>query len=76
MNMKAERKKQVDYLQYMNDKLRIAHEQGSLEYVPDKSQVDLSDKQVRYNLKKQVRLRKKLMAGLHTEIRQLEDLLK
>jgi hypothetical protein len=73
--VKAERKKQIDYLQYMEDKLRIAHEHGSLEYVPEESQINLDDKLVRQNLKKQVRLRKRIIAGLHTEIRDLQELL-
>jgi hypothetical protein len=73
--MDVEKKKQVNYLRYMDDKLRIAHEHGSLEYVPDKEQVDLTDDVVRHNLKKQVRMRKKIMAGLDVEIRQLEKLL-
>lgn len=73
--MKAERKKQVDYLPYMDDKLRIAHEHGSLEYVPEESQVDLTDGLVRQNLREQVRLRKRVMAGLHAEIRELQELL-
>jgi len=74
--MKDEGSKQVDYTGFMGeDKLRIAHEYGSLEYVPDKSQVDLTDNLARHNLRKQIRKRKRIMAGLDYEIKDLEKLL-
>lgn len=76
--MDVNKKKQISYLGFMDDKLRIAHTvrpDSPLRPVPDSSVFDGSDKLQRSNVRKQIRLRKKVMAGLHQEIRELEELL-
>jgi hypothetical protein len=76
--MDVEMNKQINYLRYMGDKMRIVHtvrNDSPLKPVPEPGHVDLSDGVQRGNLKRQIRVRKKAMAGLHMEIRRLEDLL-
>lgn len=65
----------IDYKRYKGDELRIAHEHGSLEYVPEPGHVDLDDKMQRHNLKRQIKMRKQIMAGLHREIKELEEII-
>jgi len=55
--------------------IRIAHETSALKYVPDEDQFNDDDSLERYNLRQQIRKRKRVMAGLHVEIRLMEDLL-
>jgi len=65
----------IDYTRFLGDELRIAHEHGSLEYVPESEHVNTEDEMQVHNLKKQIRKRKQIMAGLHREIKELEELL-
>jgi len=70
---KVERKKQVDYLRFMGDGLRVTHETDLLEYPPENN--TRLDKEQLKHVKDQIRKRKKIMAGLHSEIKSLEELL-
>ena len=68
----------IDYSGYLDDKIRISHTVRSdspLMPVPDSSVVDKTDGLQRHNIRKQIRVRKKAIAGLHHEIKYLEELL-
>ena len=68
----------IDYSDYLDDKLRISHtvrNDSPLMPVPNSSVVDTTDGLERHNIRKQIRVRKKAIAGLHHEIRYLEGLL-
>ena len=73
--MNVEKKKQVNYLHLLDEPIRVAHESSAIEPVPEEHHVNLDDKLERQNLSKQIRKRKRLIAGLHMEIRVLEGLL-
>jgi len=59
----------------LDEMIRIAHETSVLKYVPDEDEFKDKDNLERYNLRQQIRKRKQVMAGLHVEIRLMEDLL-
>jgi len=68
----------IDYSGYLDDKIRISHTVRSdspLRPVPDSVHVDQGNGLDRHNLRKQIRVRKKVIAGLHKEIKDLEALL-
>ena len=68
----VERRKQVDYLRFMGDEIRISHEVELLDTVPSDS---LPSKTFNDMVKQQIRRRKQVMCGLHREIRDLQKLL-
>ena len=73
--MKVEREKLVNYLPVIDEPIRVAHESSVLKFVPDETQFNGEDKLERYNLRKEVRKRKRVMAACHIEVRLMEDLL-
>ena len=68
----VERRKQVDYLRFMGDEIRISHEVELLDTVPSDS---LPSKTFDDMVREQIRLRKRIVCGLHKEIKSLEELL-
>lgn len=69
--MKVDKTKQVNYLEHMSDMLRCSHAVESINPPPTLDEVTLQD--IDY-LDEEIRKRKQLICGFHTEIREIEKL--